>query len=81
MLAREEEWGRLWDLVGVVADLHEHAGIMLTDDEVEAVKTLADLSAAVARHTAPAPDREARAGALVTEAARRVAPRLVGDGG
>jgi hypothetical protein len=79
MLAGEARIGRQIDLLLVAIDLEEHAGLILTDAEVEAAQSLAGLSGAVARRLDPAPDQDARAAALVAEAARRVAPRLLGD--
>ena len=79
MLTEEARIGRQFDLLLVAIDLEEHAGLILTDAEVEAAQSLAGLTGAVARRLDPAPDQEARATALVAEAARRVAPRLLGD--
>ena len=79
MLAEEGRIGLQIDLLLVAIDLEEHAGLILTDAEVEAAQSLAGMSGAVARRLDPAPDREARATALVAESARRVAPRLLGD--
>lgn len=79
MLTEEGRIGRQIDLILVAIDLEEHAGLVLTDAEVEAAQSLASLSIAVARRLDAAPDKEAKATALVVEAARRVAPRLLGD--
>jgi hypothetical protein len=79
MLAEETRVGRQIDLVLVAIDLEEHAGLVLTDGEVDAARSLEDLVRAVAGRLPPATDREARATELVAEAARRVAPRLLGE--
>jgi hypothetical protein len=79
MLTEEARIGGQVDLLLVAIDLEEHTGLVLTDAEVETAQSLAGLSSAVARLLDPAPDNDARATALVTESARRVAPRLLGD--
>jgi len=80
MLREEARIGQKVDLLLVAIDLEEHAGMILSDAEVEAAQSLAGMCNVVAQHLDPAPDREAKAATLVTEAARRVAPRLLGDG-
>ena len=81
MLAEEDRICRQIDLLLVAIDLEEHAGLVLTDAELDAARSLGELAGAVAGRLHPAADREARAAELVTEAARRAAPRLLAEAG
>lgn len=55
----------------------QQAGVDLSDGEVEAAQSLEDLAGAVAGCLPQSADREARAAEIVTDAARRFAPRLL----
>jgi hypothetical protein len=79
MLAEEARVGRVVDLFRVGYELHQQYG--LTDSELFAAKTLEDLAASVAERLGPVADRHARAGEIVVETARRVAPALLSEVG
>lgn len=78
MLAEEARIDRQMELILVAIDLKEHAGLVLTENEVDAARSLEDLARAVAGQLPSTTDREARATELVAAAARRAAPRLLG---
>jgi hypothetical protein len=76
-LRRHAGYRREVDLFIVGYELQTAAGVDLLDSEVEAARSLEDLTRVVADHLPPTADREARAVELVTEVARRVAPDLL----
>jgi hypothetical protein len=65
---------RAVDLFVVGYELQIAAGVDLSDSEVDAARSLGDLTRAVATHLPRAADEAAE---LVTEVARRVAPDLL----
>jgi hypothetical protein len=79
MLREEARVHRQVGLLLVAIDLEETAGLILTDGEVNALRSLDDLACGVVGRLPPGMDREARAAELVAEAARRVAPQLLGQ--
>jgi hypothetical protein len=66
------------DLFVVGFELQE-TGVELLDSEVDAARSLEDLTRAVTGHLTNTTDREARAAELVTKVARRFAPDLLED--
>src|SRR5262249_43515582 len=78
MLAEEDRIGQKIDLLLVALDLEEHAGLVLTEGEVDAARSLEDLVRAAAGPLHPAADCEAGGAELVGEAVRRAAPRVLG---
>ena len=80
MLAEERRIGREISRVGVAFELDEQTGLVVLDDsEFDSGRPLRDVIRIVARLLHPAADREEQAARLVTEAARRVAPTLLGE--
>lgn len=82
MLQEEARIGRQIDLIIVSLALDEQNGWAITDSADRSEELSLDgLIHSVAALLHPAADREARATELVTEVARRVAPRLLSEAG
>lgn len=74
-----DEWSNYVTLIEITMVVETSIGEAIRDAELEGVQTLRDLARVVERHLSSDPDCEARAIALVKEAARTVLVNPAGE--